>query len=461
MAKYKIAVSKNQKKYTIVFEAETENIARDRVHKEWYSILSIEKIDNLDFKWSEFYFEALKDWKIKKWKVIWNDIFKIYLKLKEGLWYDIKNLYSSSDKNSSDDLKKKMLNDLNDQYLIYRKLNKTKKNTTKKEYIKEDVNLDNFYLKKELDETYKLIDFVLLKLNNVIEKDSIKNLNPERKQKVKNIYNSIIKIRNSTNIAKLKEIWEAALLRIWSLELENLEKNHSETSKVLLKSTNILLKQFGSNKQFVEKSKDYNYILWIYIDEIKKYFKSFKRENKKKWFSKEEKTSNAYFKTLLLIKKYKEKKKENTIEIYKNFYIFLFPFSKNIDKKEEILIKRKVISQNIMLLNAKIHWTVYSYTKIAKGYYNTINNIFYFFITIRTYLFYTILFYSLLFMILLNLSYYNIMPDVSNALNYDGIFYFLIFIFTYFAIYFSRWLITISINFVILSFLIIFWVVNF
>jgi len=34
MNNYKLSVSKNGKKYTIVFKAETEKLARDKVHEE-------------------------------------------------------------------------------------------------------------------------------------------------------------------------------------------------------------------------------------------------------------------------------------------------------------------------------------------------------------------------------------------------------------------------------------------
>lgn len=463
MPKYKIAVSKNQKRYTIVFEAETEKQARDRVHKEWYSILAIEEFSDLNLKWNKFYFEAEKDWEIKKWKVVWDDLFKVYLKLKEGLLYDIKKIYSESDSNLDDNSKNKILRDLEQQYIIYKNLNKKKDKTEKNEKTDknsklEDVNIDKFYLKKELEDTYKLIDHVLEKLKNLIEQDLIWDLAIERKQKIKNIYNSIVKIRNSKNISKLKEVWELALLKIWSLELESLEKNHNKEAKELLKWTNKLLKEVWSNKQFVEKSRDIKYILWSYYQSIQNYFKSNKKEKKTKGFSEEEKWTYSYLNTILLISKYKKKKNENTIDILKNIILFINPFSKN-DLKEELLIKRKVIKQNILILKSKINWKSFSYTRIVKWYNFIFSLIFSFFTVCRKYLFYTVLLYSLFFLIFLNLHYYWFLANFT--VNYDWIHYFLILLFVYLAIYFSRWIITLSINFVFLSFIIIFWVVNF
>jgi len=61
-------------------------------------------------------------------------------------------------------------------------------------------------MKKELDETYKLIEFVLKKMRGVIENSQFYDINPLQKEKLKEIYNSIVKIKKSTNISKLKQI---------------------------------------------------------------------------------------------------------------------------------------------------------------------------------------------------------------------------------------------------------------
>jgi len=61
-------------------------------------------------------------------------------------------------------------------------------------------------MKKELEETYRLIDFVLIKIKNILENALEEDINFEKKDKLKNLFNSIIKIKKTTNINKLKEI---------------------------------------------------------------------------------------------------------------------------------------------------------------------------------------------------------------------------------------------------------------
>jgi hypothetical protein len=73
-------------------------------------------------------------------------------------------------------------------------------------------------LKKELDETYKFIDYVLSKLGHLLERPDT-FISPEQRDILHKVYNSIIQFKKTTNIAKLKEIGELALLKIGEIEL--------------------------------------------------------------------------------------------------------------------------------------------------------------------------------------------------------------------------------------------------
>jgi len=462
--KYKITVSKDQKKYTIVYEAETEKIAKDRVHKEWYSILSVSELVN-EAVWNEIIFEIIKGSEVKKWKVISNDIFKTYLKLKDGLWYDIQKLYHKDDENKTEIEKQKILQNIKEQYLIYQKIHQKEikkenevRNDKEERIVKKDIKIDNFYLKKELEETYKLTDFVLEKLKKIIEQDN--SIDLDKKEKFRAIYNWIIKIKSSTNISKLKEVWELALVKIWEVELETLEQTKSQQSKDLLSETNLLLKQMWSSKKFIEKEKDLWYIFNKIIQDVKDFFKNI-QINKKTKIKEEnivDKTSNIYLKNALLLSKYKEKLKDNNNDIIKN--ISLFIFFKESEIKDNIIIRRSVIKQNIKLLDMKINWQTIQYTKIVKWYYTILWAILYYFSIIWKYLYTIIFIYSTIFLFLLNLDFFSLVPQIIDF-NFYWLLSFLSIFIIYFVLVLSRGFITFVLNFVFLFFLIIFWVVNF
>jgi len=451
MQNYKLSVSKNGKKYTIVFKAETEKIAREKVHDEWYSILSIEEITRKENIWNTFIFKVLtQTWEEKKWKLVWDDLFKAYVKLKRDLDYDVLELYSEEEKDKlTDEQKKVIVNDLKEEYdLVFKKKEVKKVKLEELDDLPQEKKLDNFYLKKELSETYKLIDFILKKLENLLSWESWIKIEWEQKEKLKNIYNSIIKIKKSTNISKLKLIWEVALVKIWKLELQYLEEEQEESTKKLLKETNQLLKKIGSKQSFIEKNKDINYIFKVIGEKISWYF-SFKKKKKEEI----DKHSHSYVKNMLFLKRYKEKLKENTLFIIKNIFKIIF----NKELRTDTFIRRKVLKQNIYLLKAKEKGVSYSYTYIKKWIKWTIKWLIWFLNDIKQYLFLVIIIYTILFIWLLNINFYY---EIYNS-NYEGIFYFIIVFLIYIALYFSRNIILAVLNFALLFFIIIFWVVNF
>ena len=447
-------VSKWGKKYTLILSAINEIQARERVHKEWYSILNIESVDEWSIVGHKYFFEGEKDGSIKKGKILWDDIFKAYLKLRKDLWYNVKVLYTEKDETLTWEEKEKIMKELEEEYNIF--VWKTKKTKWKK--LKEEIEknredkkqLGNFYLKKELDETYKLIDFVLEKIKPIIIGEEELDLNIEQKEKIKDIYNSIIKLKKTTNISKLKEIWELALLKIWKLELANLEKKQDKNSRELLKDTNKLLKKIGSKQQFIEKSKDIKEILSALLDDTNKYFKVlFGRDKKNEKKQKVDESSYSYIKNERLLKKYKEKLNLNTKDILKNTFSF--------QKRKKLLLRRNVIKQNILLLLAKKKGVSFSYTFIKKWYSKFITKIVNTFQSIRQYIFYIIVLYSLVFIWYVNYSSFN----KIYTFNYEGLFYFIIISILYFILFLSRSLLSIIINISILFFIITFWIINF
>jgi len=93
MQKYKIVASKSQKKYTIILSADSETQAKEKLHKDNYSILSISKLNNKDIEGQKFIFQVEKNGEIKNGVIIGKDIFKVYVKLIEELEYNVISLY--------------------------------------------------------------------------------------------------------------------------------------------------------------------------------------------------------------------------------------------------------------------------------------------------------------------------------------------------------------------------------
>jgi len=456
MPNYKFIASKNQKKYDLIIQSNSEEEGRERLHKEWYFILNVEKIDDLNILWNKFLFTINKNWEIKNWIIYWEDIFKVYLKLKKDFEYEVLSLYNELEKNKTEIEKKEILKKIEEEYYLF--INKDKKN----EKINDDPNQkkqeDNilekdFYLKKELEETYKLTDFVLKKIQNFINSDTLEI--PEiQKNKLSVIYNTLISIKNSKNISKLKEVLELALVKIGKIELENLEKTKNKKLLLLLKDTNNLLKQVWSKEQIIQKNNDVWYLLKTFFTFIWNFIISLfikENDNKKDSIDKE---SHSYIKTLVLIKKYKEKEQETKKEILKNILFFW----KDKEYISNLFLKKAVIKQNLSILKAKSEWINFSYTKITKWY----KKIEILFLELLRYLtkeiWIIIIFFNIIFLTIIALNYFSIL---SLPININWIKLIIYFNFALILSLLTRWFFSFIFYFVFFIFFHIFFVVNF
>ncbi|MBB1565272.1 hypothetical protein HG430_004480 [Candidatus Gracilibacteria bacterium] len=455
MPNYKISVSKDSKRYSIIFKADNEMAARDRVHKEGYSILGVEEIKSIEDVGTTFIFEGYRNGEFKHGKIAGDDIFKVYVNLTKNLEYNIISIYSEKDKDLSQEQKDKILNELKEEYeLIFR--NKRDKIDELRDKIKkekgENINIDQFYLKKELEETNKLIVHVLGKLESMILGNSIVNLDSEQRHKFENIYNSIIKLKKSTNISKLKEIGELALQKIGKLELAKLEETKDQKNRDLLNETNKLLKDFGSKEKFIEKDRDIGYQTKQFVDYLKSFFR--KKERPIKSYEVVDKESHSYVRTQLYLSKYEEKLRENTIYIFKNFFKLL----RDKELKEMTYLKRTVIKQNIFLLKSRLEGKVFSYSLVVKSFSGFFVNLSQFFELVRKNLFYVIFLYVMIFLILININYH--FGDFGEY-NFSGIYLFIGIILAYILLSFSKNIFFVILNFALFSFIIILGVINF
>lgn len=459
MKNFKVELSKDSKKYTFVLKANYEIELKEKFHKEWYNILSIVEVDNIEVSGKAFYFEILVNSEIKKWTINSTDIFKSYLKLRKDLWYTVRYLYDKLD--SSEEEKIEIIHSLEKQFELFNIKNSTIKKEeviVKKVSNNDDNKQENFYAKKELEEAYNVIWFVLIKLRNILDWKIDENISLEEKEKLTSVYNNLIKVKSSSNIAKLKEVWELALRKIWEIELKALESKKTKEFSEVLKETNKLLKKVWSKTQFIEKEKDLAYIAENLLNSINTFFKEFLKSDKKK---KEEidKESYYYLKNEWLLKRYKHLEKELNIEYYKNFYKFLLLISE--EQKDFVTrynIKKALVKQNITLLEAKISNKSFSYTKIVNTYEKWIRNLLDLFNIFKNSLFFLIFLYSLFFILFLASNYFF---ELNYNINLSTLKYLILLIFLYFFFSLSKNTILIISNSVIFFFLIITYLVNF
>jgi len=460
MLNFKASVSKGWKRYSIVIKAESKEEAKAKLHKEWYSILSLDETQNIDMSWKKFLFEVIISGEKKKWAIVWDDIFKTYVKLIDDLKYKVISLYPENIKDNQFEIDK-LITRLEGQYKIYsinkrkeEEKNKWEESTWPKKEEKKERETP-MYMEQKLNEYYENLDLVLVKIDNILTLKEESILTPEKRRNLEDLKIWIKKIKSSTNISKIKEVSEKSLTKIWELELSLYERYKNDKAKIEMKKTNQLLKQVWSKKSFIEKEKDINYILSQLKEKVSSFFSKEKRKKiKKVWI---DKTSDDYVKTVLLINKYEDKLSILRKELFKKFY-YSFAWKEKRDEFDIIVVKKAVVEQNLKLLNAKIKWVPFSYTKIKKWYQVFLDMILTVLRFINDSLYYAIVLCIVSFVWVVCANYYfNIWFDFPK----NSILFFVIIQLLFLLILTIRWFLSLIINFAIFSLMIILLLVNF
>lgn len=461
MKNFKVIVSKWTKKNTLIKKSESEAMLKSELHSEWYSILSIEEVWDVEIKWNKFYFEILKDWEIKKWTIWSSDSFKAYLKLKDDLWYDVKYLYSNKDETEMN--KRELIHELKEQYKIFKEIHKDE--LSKKEDLdelktkpKKEEWFNSFAMKKELEKNLLLINKVVSKIDWFLKLEWNEYLNFHKKEQLQQIYNELIKLKSSTNIKKLREVAELWLIKVWEIELSILESNKDDESRKILKETNKLLKEVWSKQSFIEKDKDITLILKKSFENFVNYYNQKKEDYKKNKSFKIDTKSSDYLKTKALYNKYLQKYRELKKERNKKMLLFLLPSKNNIQEKEYLNLKKLVLEQNLRILKIKLTWKTFSYVKVVKWYMYLIWKLLDFLNFFKKPILLITLIYSFVFLMF---NLFSFLWYITYELNFIWLFYFIFVNLAFILLNYTRWLFTLGFNVVFLSFIYIFGLINF
>lgn len=189
----------------------------------------------------------------------------------------------------------------------------------------------------------------------------------------------------------MKSIIEQGLMTIGEVEVELLKIGMTEEKQKYLSDTNDLLKQIGSRDRIQtedQKKQSINY-------KLSQFFASKKTEEAPQEV-KEKKDTNSfiYFKNKRELDIYKKKLQSLEVEILKSVFSFKFA------QLKKLYLKRKLVRQNIQIIDNRLNNKAISYTKIVHGFDYYIKAFFEFVQTIISILFYTLFFYSISFIVL-------------------------------------------------------------
>ena len=134
-------------------------------------------------------------------------------------------------------------------------------------------------------------------------------------------------------------------------------QNHEIKKSQFFRETNSLLKDLGSNRRVGSEMETVKKKMKQMFSDIKT---SFSQPESEKPTTTPESDGFIYFKNLRELSIYREKLKEVKKELWRNFF-------GNSPKKDRLLLKKRLLEQNILILESRVEKKYISYTKITKG----------------------------------------------------------------------------------------------
>ncbi len=361
MQSFQAICAKNNQKVELIVQYNSLEEARQALHNQGYSIIEIKSVEGKENQGKVFYFDIIINGNKKSGQIQSADIFKAYIKLVNDLHYQVIAIYE--DINATEEEKKFTTSKIHSGYLLYLEQN-TRKEVKKEDKIEQTTqvqaaysDISNTFTWKEILRYYLLIDKILQKIENILStyKEFIQ---PERKTKLQCFLTTLKQLKNTTNIDKLRIVSESALIKIGEIELELIQWNKTIEKKDFLNETNELLKKFGSWIKIRNPDTDISLkikriIKDIYTDLITK--KENIQEEKKI-----DTQSFIFYKNLRELSLYKEK----LHIVQKDLFIATILFQK--EKITRLSIRKKLIIQNIQLIEKRIKNVKFSYSSIVK-----------------------------------------------------------------------------------------------
>lgn len=397
---YQANCTKWNQKLTLSLQANSIEEARTILHGQGYSIMDIREVSDVEMSASNFfYFDANMNGMIKTWKIQSDDIFKAYKKLIEDLWYNIVYIYTTE--GMDEEQKKVMTAKVKDGYVMYQQsqwidvLNKKEQTDKEKDFaeISPQVLKEIAHYNEVIDSTIEKIQNLLLKYHNTISLENKKALEDQEM--------ILAQAKWWSNLWKLKNIVEAALTQIGALEAELIQGGMEWEKKQLLEETNNLLKQIGSSNRIdTAGDDDIGKKITQFFDNLHKKSEEKKQQQQVHEEQKKKVDTNSFifYRNLRELNIYKENLKQTQIKILKALFSFQF------DDVKRLSLKKKLLSQNITIIDNRINNRNISYTKVVKGAEYYFDMFFLFFEKLADIFLYTLFLYTLSYITLQSLK---------------------------------------------------------
>lgn len=451
---FRAVCSKWNQKLTLSLSASSIDEARSLLHGQGYSIMEIQEA------WSDiptqesssdnfFYFDAIINGQVKSWKIQSVDVFKAYTKLVDDLGYNILYIYTTEGMNETQ--KKVITAKVKDGYVMYKQSMgidiSEKRIQTEREVAMADISP---MVLREIESYNAIIDSTVEKIQNLFLKYH-KTITPEKKIELEWMQSILVQTKWTSNLGRMKNVVENALTTIWKLESDLIKWWVDNEKQKLLEETNSLLKKIWSSERI-----ETNETKAVDIGKsISNFFDSFQKKDVSKSEQKKKVDTNSFifYKNLRELDIYKKNLNKVVIDIIKAL------FSLQFTQVKRLRLKKKLLEQDIQIIDNRIHNKNISYTKIVKGtqYYTDI--LLKTFQSIGDIFLYWLLMYTMMYMVVSSLRAF--FPQIQFSIETRFFFFIAIFSCVAFLFSFFRSILSILVGLGTFLFLFVFLSTNF
>ncbi len=451
---FRAICSKWNQKLTLSLSASNIDEARGLLHGQGYSIMEIQEVSSSSQQTSEdnagnfFFFDANINGLIKSGKIQSIDVFKAYKKLVDDLGYNIVYIYTTEGMNEQQ--KKMITAKVKDWYMMYKQSmgfdTSEKRIQTEKEVDMQEISP---LMLKEIEHYTTIIDSTIEKIQNLFLKYH-NTITPEKKNELESIENTLAQGKWMSNLWRMKILVENALNVIGRVESDLIKSGTNGEKKKILDETNSLLKQIGSSNRIETENDNKNDIKKT----LSSFFNSFTKKEVSKVEQKKKVDTNSFifYKNLRELNIYKSNINKVYIDILKSLFLFDFHQTKRL------LLKKKLLEQDIQIIDNRIHNKNISYSRIVKWTKYYTDGFLSIFRKIGDIVLYGLLIYSTVFMVIdsfLKLGWMHFSLETTTFL-YICIFTHIAFLFSFFrtllSFFLLGWLFITSFIFLSLNF---------
>ncbi len=355
MKSFKFVCDRDNQRSEFIVSYPSIEEAKSDIHKQGYTVVEAREVTEARTSSAHiFYFETEINGQKKVGQIEGDDIFKCFVKLVEVHKYKIGCIY---DQRATDEEKKLTTKKVQELYEIYQKQKSTEKSDKPQTSKIAEPDPINQSILREIQRYQAIIDRIIARVDSMTT-GYADVLSPDDRSRLSYLYDGLKQSRGLMNADRLKIIGEESLVKLSDIEMALIEARKIERKKGYFRDTNALLHELGSGHKIRFSDEKFNFSPVKFLSDAYSDFRKTLRDRK---IGGLDRKSGLYFKVIREKRIYEKKLRDTVRPLVRSYLRF------DEGERRRIAIRRKLIRQNILLLEHRLRQGPTPFSKIVRG----------------------------------------------------------------------------------------------